>query len=180
LQNKGYADAASVKGNIVKKDINRFAGTTVLGAGKVFDNSIYLGGEVLVDFCKTRKSDLEVHIGGTTTTIGTVKNSGIIPSLALRTGWVNNDCLFFVKLGAALPYTTYDSSTSSNFFKMSKASCRIGLGFEKFLGKKFSGRLEGEYAVGHKKARTLNGINLESKAGIGFNIRALVAYNIKS
>ncbi|MDR1334177.1 MAG: hypothetical protein LBJ71_03090 [Holosporaceae bacterium] len=173
IQNKGSADL----GNIEKKDVNTAVATTVLGAGKVFANSIYLGGEALADFCKSHKNDLVINSAKR----GTVKNSGIVPALALRTGWVKNDCLFYAKLGAALPRTTYSNSAGNESLKISKPSWTIGLGVEKVLCRKFSGRLEGEYLLGHKKNVTMPAPvgTVKPKARTGFNIRALVAYNVK-
>ncbi|MDR1334178.1 MAG: hypothetical protein LBJ71_03095 [Holosporaceae bacterium] len=180
LENKARTEAIvqNVSGIVeASQKENNIVGTTVFGAGKVFTNSIYLGGEALVNFGKTKKYGNE-HNG--------IKFDGIVPALALRTGLVKNDFLFFIKLGAAFPRTTVacDLIVANTHFaetlKVSKPSFVAGLGVEKVLCRKFSGRLEGEYSFGQKKTVKLaENAYAKGEAAKGFNIRALIAYNVK-
>ena len=101
-----FLDNTLYAGNVkLNKSANRFMGTAILGAGKVFGNKLYAGVEGLVDFAKksnvrTNKDDIEVAF----------KNRGIVPELALRLGYVYNTYMFYGKIGCSFGKTdTYAS-----------------------------------------------------------------------
>ncbi|MBO7641580.1 MAG: outer membrane beta-barrel protein [Alphaproteobacteria bacterium] len=173
-------DGKIEKGNL---KANRFIGSFVLGAGKVFSNNVYVGGEFLMDFTKNKKTEWELpnneKLEG--------KVGGYVPQLNLRLGYVfKNDVLAYAKLGCAW------TKTSFKFFEKSgddwkeidgsgksktKASFVLGLGAEKAFCKKFSAAVEADYNFGWK--HEFEGTNQNVRWNKGWNVRALVKYNVK-
>jgi opacity protein-like surface antigen len=149
------------------QDINRFAGTVVFGGGKTFNSKFYFGGEVLIDFAKSKTQDVKKN----GVVDGSIKNRGITPELALRLGFVKADWLFYFKPAILFPKATVKTKRTGQEASTSKAAYSVALGLEKSFCRKFSARLEGEYVFGSKKD--------EAKFHQGFNLRALFAYNIK-
>ncbi|MDR0678580.1 MAG: porin family protein [Holosporaceae bacterium] len=153
------------------QNINRFIGTIVLGAGKTFNSKFYIGGEALIDFTKSKTNDIKVN--GVKQNIS-IRNRGITPELALRFGFVRADWLFYFK-----PAVVFQKvSTKSNNIEMdtSKVAYSVALGLEKTFCRKFSARLEGEYVFKTKVEKAKVG---KAEFNEGFNLRALVAYNVK-
>ncbi len=193
---------------------NRFVGSLVFGAGKVFSNNVYVGAEFLVDITKNKKISQESNVekrsdvlvvmnaGGEDQLAGVrqqvkeqldkevpdavkreVKIGGFVPQLNLKAGYVfKNNTLVYGKLGCALTKVSIDSyykkSGSDEWtknedasFSKTKPSLILGLGAEKSFGKKFSAAVEADYNFGWK--------HKEYKANKGWNVRALVKYNVK-
>ncbi|MDR1982729.1 MAG: porin family protein [Holosporaceae bacterium] len=150
-----------------KQNVNRFLGTVVLGAGKVFNNKFYVGGEALVDFAKSKTQKIKRN--GVVIPNASIKNRGITPELALRFGLVKADWLFYLKPAIVFPKVT--GKTGNIEKSSSKVTYSVALGLEKSFCRKFSTRLEGEYVFRTKVS--------DVKYNEGFNIRALIAYNVK-
>ena len=164
---------------------NRFIGSFVLGAGKVFKNNVYAGAEFMMDFTKNKKLEFtgKGNAGTKAAPVvgdlkGEVKIGGFIPQINVKAGYVfKNNTLAYAKLGCAW------TKVSSNFVvtkgtnknevshSKTKASFVLGLGAEKAFCKKFSAALEGDYNFGWKE----NGVRFNK----GWNVRALVKYNVK-
>ncbi|GHT92796.1 hypothetical protein FACS1894122_07100 [Alphaproteobacteria bacterium] len=148
---------------------NRFIGVLGLGGGKAFDGGFYAGLEALFDF-------------GSSSRKGGVKISAVSPSLGLRLGYFNRNAetLFYTKVAAS--HSSVDASTVNNpdlHDKISKIAPAVALGVEKAFTKKISGRLEGEYRFGSKRTlREGTPTETKHKAAKGWNVRALVSYNI--
>ncbi|MCR4555291.1 MAG: hypothetical protein K5766_00560 [Alphaproteobacteria bacterium] len=112
-----------------------------------------------------------------------VKVGGFIPQFNLKAGYVfKNNTLVYGKLGCALTKVSIDSyykkSGSDEWIKdkdeswsKTKPSLILGLGAEKSFGKKFSAAVEADYNFGWK--------HKGYKANKGWNVRALVKYNVK-
>lgn len=156
----------------LNKSANRFMGTAILGAGKVFGNKLYAGVEGLVDFAKksnvrTNKDDIEVAF----------KNRGIVPELALRLGYVYNTYMFYGKIGCSFGKTdTYASDGDVVVWgRVNKAVPTLSLGVEKAFCGKFSARLEGEYVF--KGKENFTGVSLRQAKG--WNVRAIGTYSVK-
>ncbi|MDR3179684.1 MAG: porin family protein [Holosporaceae bacterium] len=173
----GNLDPFSLKSDNAR--VNRVAGIVGLGGGKVLNNTFYIGGEVLCDFSGSKEKNLEnIHLNGNAVNNvdAKVKISAVIPSVALRLGYFNKnvDMLFFAKIAASYASVKVTAPTLNNGVTIkgdvSTFSPAIGLGIEKAFGKKFSGRLEGEYRFSSSKDLL--------KAASGLNVRALVAYHI--
>ncbi|MCR4555290.1 MAG: outer membrane beta-barrel protein [Alphaproteobacteria bacterium] len=180
-------DLKEAKGNL---KANRFIGSFVLGAGKVFSNNVYVGGEFLMDFTKNKKDGFEyININYRSLPLEKAegKVGGYIPQLNLRLGYVfKNDVLAYAKLGCAWTKTSFklfeksgddwkeiDGSGESK----TKASFVLGLGAEKAFCKKFSAAVEADYNFGWK--HEFEGANQDIRWNKGWNVRALVKYNVK-
>ncbi|MBO7537597.1 MAG: hypothetical protein J6T29_04635 [Alphaproteobacteria bacterium] len=112
-----------------------------------------------------------------------VKIGGFVPQLNFRAGYVfKNNILVYGKLGCALTKVSVDSyykmAGSDEWIKdkdgsgsKTKPSLILGLGAEKSFGKKFSAAVEADYNFGWK--------HKGYKANKGWNVRALVKYNVK-
>ena len=158
-----------------------FIGSLVIGAGKVFSNNVYVGGEFMMDFTKNKKSEVE----GLSERTGAhakdeFKFGGIVPQLNLRAGYVfKNDVLAYAKLGCAWTKMSLKSfekvgndwKATDDGESKTKASFVLGLGAEKAFCKKFSAAIEADYNFGWKYEGY--------KASKGWNVRALVKYNVK-
>jgi hypothetical protein len=156
-------------GSIKKQKVNRFLGTVAFGGGKTF-GKFYAGGELSADFMKSKIKKVEG---------GAVRNRGITPRLAARFGLVQNDWMAYLKTGVALPKATLRDESNAEVGDVSKVTYLVALGGERFFCKKFSVRGEVEYVFPAKKTFSENGETLKTKTNGGFNIRALVAYNVQ-
>ena len=177
------------KDDKVEKDnlkANRFIGSFVLGAGKVFSNNVYVGGEFLMDFTKNKKSEWETLLNSKIEG----KVGGYIPQLNLRLGYVfKNDVLAYAKLGCAWTKASVkpfekngDDWKEIEDKGMSKtnASFVLGLGAEKAFCKKFSAAIEADYNFGWKKKIAKFANDEQSvRFNKGWTVRALVKYNVK-
>ncbi|MBO6055663.1 MAG: hypothetical protein J6P84_01605 [Alphaproteobacteria bacterium] len=114
---------------------------------------------------------------------GEVKIGGFVPQLNLKAGYVfKNNTLVYGKLGCAWTKVSIDSyykksgsdewtKNEDESFSKTKPSLILGLGAEKSFGKKFSAAVEADYNFGWK--------HKGYKANKGWNVRALVKYNVK-
>ena len=159
-----------------KLKANRFIGSFVLGAGKVFKNNVYAGAEFMMDFTKNKKKEWETDSGN-----GKIegKVGGFVPQLNVKVGYVfKNNVLAYGKLGCAWTKASFkafaktgkDWKETGNASK-TKGAFVLGLGAEKAFCKKFSAALEGDYNFGWKEI----GVRYNK----GWNVRALVKYNVK-
>ncbi len=169
-----FLDNTLYVGNVkCDKSANRFMGTAILGAGKVFGNKLYAGVEGLVDFAKksnvrTNKDDIEVAF----------KNRGIVPELALRLGYVYNTYMFYGKIGCSFGKTEVSARRNNGgdiARAINKAVPTLSLGVEKAFCGKFSARLEGEYVFKGKE----NFDNGSLRQPKGWNVRAIGTYSVK-
>ena len=165
-----------------KPKANRFIGSFVVGAGKVFKNNVYAGAEFMMDFTKNKKINVEdkIKVNGSDVDLkGESKVGGFIPQLNVKAGYVfKNNVLAYGKLGCA--WTKFSKKAlakdaTRSYIKVdsskTKASFVLGLGAEKAFCKKFSAALEGDYNFGWK--------NEGARFNKGWNVRALVKYNVK-
>ena len=164
-----------VKVNNVKafsKNANRFIGTVGIGGGKVFKDKFYAGLEVLFDFTKS-KDWTEKYSNADCK----LKSNGLFTSLGLRLGYIvpkYNTMVYFKVAGSHSSSKVTNESTKAEL-KAAKIVPTLALGVEKAFCKKFTARLEGEYRFkGTKKTK-----GYELKGNDGFNIRALVSYNVR-
>lgn len=164
---------------------NRLLGSFLIGAGKQFQNNMYIGGEFLGDFART------ISKSTTDTDDNTYRKAslgGFVPHAILRAGYVTKtDVLVYGKLG----FSWRKTRVQVGDFKDSKrkAAFVLGAGVEKAFCKKFSAALEADYDFGYnwKKdytyknpAGTAKSDDFDKKGcGEGWNIRALVKYNVK-
>ncbi|MBO6055664.1 MAG: outer membrane beta-barrel protein [Alphaproteobacteria bacterium] len=176
-------DVKEVKDNL---KANRFIGSFVLGAGKVFNNNVYVGGEFLMDFTKNKKSEWEMPLN--TKIEGKV--GGYIPQLNLRLGYVfKNDILAYAKLGCAWTKVSVNGfvKKGNDWVEIpniksskTKAAFVLGLGAEKAFCKKFSAAVEADYNFGWKEKINIPGVEEQNvRWNKGWNVRALVKYNVK-
>ncbi|MBR1734280.1 MAG: hypothetical protein IJ730_02355 [Alphaproteobacteria bacterium] len=159
------------------KNINRFMGTVGFGYGSVLKNKIYVGGEFLVDFTKNKKHNNIVKGANESY----MKVGGMYYSLGLRLGYVvpkYNTMVYFKVAGSHSSAKAFYKGTATSDGKTLKANKivpTLALGVEKAFSKKLAARLEGEYRFRAKKKSE----GFELKANDGFNIRALVSYNVR-
>jgi hypothetical protein len=146
-------------------------GTIIFGSGKTMSAyHIYLGGEILVDFAKTKRADQKLD--GVNVRL---RNNGIAPSFGFRIGYpgTTSCTLFFVRAGA-----TYAKSVMEyNDWKLTNAKLApfLGVGLEKAFSKKVSLRGDMEYRWKNNKAN--DAYKLER--GHAVNIRVLGVYHVK-
>ena len=129
---------------------NSVMGSIILGAGCVFNNTHYVGAEVMLDMSKEGSSVLARYPGGEII----VKNRGIVPGIAARFGYVYGGTMFYGKIGCAFGKTIGEVWLGGNCLggdSSSKVVPTLGLGMEKAFSDKLSVRFEGEYVFPQKK-----------------------------
>ena len=167
-----------------KPKANRFIGSFVIGAGKVFKNNVYAGAEFMMDFTKNKKHEFEgkEEVDGNPPKVGDLKGEvkvgGFIPQLNVKVGYVfKNNVLAYGKLGCAWTKLSGKRTVTNGKYRhessdsKTKGAFVLGLGAEKAFCKKFSAALEGDYNFGWK--------NEGARYNKGWNVRALVKYNVK-
>ena len=160
----------------ISKNANRFIGTVGLGGGKVFKDKFYVGMEVLFDFTKNKDWTEQVTYK-TVKQNAKLKSNGLFTSLGLRLGYIvpKYNTMVYFKVAGSHSTAKVNLETANKELKAAKIVPTLALGVEKAFCKKFTARLEGEYRFkGTKKAD-----GYELKANDGFNIRALVSYNVR-
>ena len=156
----------------ISKNANRFIGTVGLGGGKVFKDKFYAGLEVLFDFTKSKDWTEKYN-----NVDYKLKSNGLFTSLGLRLGYIvpKYNTMVYFKVAGSHSTAKVNLETANKELKAAKIVPTLALGVEKAFCKKFTARLEGEYRFkGTKKAD-----GYELKANDGFNIRALVSYNVR-
>ena len=157
-----------IGGSFLKVDdekFNRFIGTVVLGGGKAFKGKYYLGAEALFDFTGSKSKSITDNGEALT-----LDNKGFRPQLNVRLGYVfNNDNMVYLKAG--MGYSKVKASYTDESINYNKWAPIIALGGEKAFCNKFSAGVEAEYAFGKKEGDT--------RFNKGWNVRALIKYNIK-
>jgi opacity protein-like surface antigen len=171
-----------------KLKANRFIGSFVLGGGKVFKHNMYAGAEFLMDFTKNKKKEWETNSGNNKIE---GKVGGFVPQLNVKAGYVfKSNILAYAKLGCAwtkasvTPFQkngdNWDEVKDKSMSK-TKAAFVLGLGAEKAFCKKFSAAVEADYNFGWKQK--IADKNLKDEQDVrfnkGWNVRALVKYNVK-
>ena len=160
----------------ISKNANRFIGTVGIGGGKVFKDKFYVGMEVLFDFTKNKDWTEQVTYK-TVKQNAKLKSNGLFTSLGLRLGYIvpKYNTMVYFKVAGSHSTAKVNLETANKELKAAKIVPTLALGVEKAFCKKFTARLEGEYRFkGTKKAD-----GYELKANDGFNIRALVSYNVR-
>ena len=160
----------------ISKNANRFIGTVGIGGGKVFKDKFYAGLEVLFDFTKAKDWTGEVTYKSVKQN-AKLKSNGLFTSLGLRLGYIvpKYNTMVYFKVAGSHSSAKANLETANKELKVAKIVPTLALGVEKAFCKKFTARLEGEYRFkGTKKAE-----GYELKANDGFNIRALVSYNVR-
>lgn len=153
----------------ISKDVNRFIGVIGLGGGKVFKNEFYVGGEALFDFTKEEKYD----VSGV---LAEMKSGGFFSSVGLRVGYVvpQYGLMTYFRVAGSHSKASGKVKASGEKLECSKIVPTLALGIEKAFCKKFTARLEGEYRF--KATKSDKGVKLT--ANNGFNVRALISYNV--
>ena len=150
---------------------NRLMGSVVLGAGKVLKNKIYVGGEVLFDMMKNKE---ETFKEGTDTEVF-LKANGLMTQFVGKIGYTSKkNVLVYGKMACALSKVkVFAEATGKEDLDKSKtgASFVLGVGAEKAFCNKFSTALEVDYNFGFKAEKV--------RFNRGWNVRALVKYNVK-
>lgn len=166
----------------ISKNANRFIGTVGIGGGKVFKDKFYLGMEVLFDFTKAKDwtEKFAFNRNGARLEGDTkLKSNGLFTSLGLRLGYIvpkYNTMVYFKVAGSHSSVKANGTAAGKDYeIKAAKIVPTLALGVEKAFCKKFTARLEGEYRF--KGSKKEDGI--EIKGNDGFNIRALVSYNVR-
>lgn len=160
----------------ISKNANRFIGTVGLGGGKVFKDKFYVGMEVLFDFTKNKDWTEQITYK-TVNQNAKLKSNGLFTSLGLRLGYIvpKYNTMVYFKVAGSHSSAKVNLETSNKELKAAKIVPTLALGVEKAFCKKFTARLEGEYRF--KGTKKEDGYEL--KANDGFNIRALVSYNVR-
>ncbi|MBQ3564857.1 MAG: hypothetical protein IJA14_01760 [Alphaproteobacteria bacterium] len=160
-------------------DTNRFVGVIGLGGGKAFNGKFYAGAEALLDWGKTDKKTLYQDNGAEW---GQSKSNGLRPAIALRLGYVcPNNFLAYLKFAGVWSKASLEGPNANGVRtkkNINKFVPEIDLGVEKAFCKKFSTRIEAGYVWRAKQTNCIID-NLTVEANKGWNVRALVAYNIK-
>lgn len=156
----------------ISKNANRFIGTVGIGGGKVFKDKFYAGLEVLFDFTKSK--DWTERFNGNDVKL---KSNGLFTSLGLRLGYIvpKYNTMVYFKVAGSHSSVKATNLADNGELKAAKIVPTLALGVEKAFCKKFTARLEGEYRF--KATKKANGVEL--KGNDGFNIRALVSYNVR-
>ena len=166
----------------ISKNANRFIGTVGIGGGNVFKDKFYAGLEVLFDFTKAKDWSEELTYRGIKQNVK-LKSNGLFTSLGLRLGYIvpkYNTMVYFKVAGShssvkASDVRTPNLGSQTVEIKAAKIVPTLALGVEKAFCKKFTARLEGEYRF--KGTKKVDGY--EVRGNDGFNIRALVSYNVR-
>lgn len=166
---KSDADYFNKEGNHQDKmKANRFVGSLVFGGGKVFNNNVYAGAELLMDWGKNKK--IESYYKSKNYE-GKWDVKGFIPQLSAKVGYAfKNDTLVYGKFGCAWSKVSWKNANDKGD-SQTKSSVVLGLGAEKAFCKKFSTALEGDYNFGWKDDN--------KRYNKGWTVRALVKYNVK-
>ncbi|MDR1375739.1 MAG: hypothetical protein LBJ45_02915 [Holosporaceae bacterium] len=157
-------------GHETSKNSDRFDGRISLGSGKVMSAyPVYLGGELSVDFAKTKNSSQNFDSRDIR-----LRNNGIAPSLCFRIGYVTaSSTLFFVKAGAVYGKSVveYDGWRLTN----ARLAPIIALGVEKGLSKKITFRGDLEYRLKNTKKND----RYELERGHAVALKCLFVYHVK-
>ena len=180
----------------------KFAGSLTLGYGKRVNGKAYIGLEAGLD--ATQNSDFvhsDVSVTGKMYEIDS-KVNGLVPSIALKLGYVHPETrgMIYLKAGAAYSKakacykeTNYFTQGGSPDFwnyeaKVSKWSPIIALGGEKLCGKNIRTRLEVEYRFSSNKKVDFNSNSALSDNYRGtmkatnknaITLRAMVIYTVR-
>lgn len=135
----------------------RLAGTLAAGYGKAIQEKAYLGLEAGLDAAQSTE-----YFG--INSDNRVKVNGLIPSVALKLGYVHpaTKGMVFLKAGAAYSKAQHNSlyyigeDKVETHIKNAKWSPIIALGGEKLCGKNFRTRLEAEYRFRTNKSVSVN------------------------
>ena len=151
---------------------NRLMGSIVLGGGKVLKNKMYFGGEVLFDLMKNKEETFE---NDTETASVTLRANGLQTQFVGKIGYASQkNVLVYTKLACAVSKAKVKATAAGvDILDKSKtgASFVLGVGAEKAFCNKFSTALEVDYNFGFKAEKV--------RFNRGWNVRALVKYNIK-
>ncbi len=160
--NYGFNDMGNMKKN-------RFMGSLSFGAGKVLKNKLYIGGEVLFDLMKNKVEEFDDGAG----TEVTLRANGFVPQFVGKIGYADKNVLVYGKLACAVSKVKAIADGGNNNLDESKtgASFVLGAGVERAFCNKFSTALEVDYNFGFKE----EGVRFNR----GWNVRALVKYNVK-
>lgn len=179
--------------------IHRLMGSLVFGGGKTFKNKHNVSLEVMADFSKASSfyGAAEDGYQNTTTSLSPIgytelkiRNNGIVPTLAIRYGYVANPkFMFYWKVGARYnkiiaEWEADDTNNRNNFrhIKLSKITPVLGAGVETAIWKVI-GRLDVDFKFHRQKSvpclagNDSNAISSKLKDDTGFNIRLMACCN---
>lgn len=154
---------------------NNAIGSLFIGTGAPI-NLWYIGGEVVCDFTKNDKK--EFALGNQNWKI---QNGGIVPNFTIRGGRIipASNLLVYIKTGISLFKDKLTYTQDDTNVKLNKVAPLLAAGFEKIFCKKFSFRGEAEYNFKADKSSTFVNIPAKLKNKGTWNIRLMLAYNVK-
>lgn len=158
--------------NSNSRHLSRLIGTIGIGGGREIAHKYYIGSELLFDFTNSKKRNNFVPGASSSR----MQNNGTFLSLGIRTGYIiSGHTICYFKIAASHSKAkAYIHGAKDISVKANKIVPSLTLGAEKAFCKKYTARLEGEYRF--KSSKKADGFQL--KANDGFNIRALVSYNV--
>ncbi len=172
-----YLDGEKHQGHHNNVKTNRVVGSVVIGGGEVFKNNVYVGGEVLMDISRKKKTEIFDNSKNHT---ADYDMKGFAPQLDAKVGYIlKNNSLVYGKLGCAWSRVSkHDRDTDKNHSK-TKPGFVLGLGAEKAFYSKFSAALEGDYNFGFKWKDKEATADKKYTCNKGWTVRALVKHNVK-
>ena len=146
---------------------NRFLGTVVAGAGKVFNDHFYCGVDAMADFGKTKKKKFDDE--------NKTHNKGFGWNAGLRLGYAaDNGLLTYVKGGVSYAKLQVKANDGSDSESCNKVAPMIALGLEKVMDNGFSARGEVQYDFKAKKKFADHKLSRKN----AFTVRLIVAKHI--
>jgi opacity protein-like surface antigen len=169
-------------------------GFALLGFGwKMRSNGLYTGIEVGVDLAPAFSyADIDkMYATGTNNSFYSIRTriSGIIPSGALRIGYVDQDSKILTYLKGGVSYikatetfineTNNAATKSTHQYSTSGVSPFVGIGIEKAFARRATARLEGVFTLGKKGERNYpDGKEILTRKD-GVTLRAIVCFHLK-
>lgn len=166
-------------GDAPKQKVDRVIGTVLLGGGRVVNDTVYVGVDVLADFAKKKNKEIATGENAEEDAgVVTVKNEAFSPSVGLRFGYVRADwnSMFYFRVSGVRTAVSYRDGDGHKIGSCHKIAPAFALGWEKQFSNKLSSRLEVEYKVAAKKTVT---DQIKLKNNRGFNVRLLCTYKVK-
>ena len=136
---------------ISEKEQVKFGGSINLGCGRFSTPYFYWGVDFTLDISEKKQFE-QINFSwkseNTTYTKSEIENIGVVPTVALRTGFYvpGPGFLVYARFGAAWVNAKLENSQmKDNKLEINKIMPIVGLGIEKNIGENFSLKLEGDY-----------------------------------
>jgi hypothetical protein len=150
---------------------NAFVFSLIGGGGYRFQNNVYLGGEVLLDFGKSRKSYINIDNSRVK-----VASNVFSTSVGLRCGYcdLSPGLMAFGKLGVT--NSKIEAECGSNRLSSPCVTPLIGVGLEKYVSRKYTVRLDLEYSPYRKSTNDF----MKVKRGRSLKLQAMIVHNVRT